>query len=132
MIIVDSSVWIRYFRNQRPWADELDRLLILNDVAGHELVFGELLIGTPGGRLKALEAYSHFRPAPVVPHSEVVAFVEHHRLSGRGVGWIDVHLLASAIVGHLSLWTADQNLGTLAGEFGVAHTIADAGPSRLV
>ncbi|HEY4089152.1 MAG TPA: PIN domain-containing protein [Bryobacteraceae bacterium] len=132
MVVVDSSVWIRYFKNQSPWADELDRLLILNDVAAHEFVYGELLIGNPGGRLKALEAYWGFTTAPVVPHKEVIAFVELHRLSGRGVGWIDVHLLASALVGRLTLWSADQNLVTLAREFNIAHTIPGLAPLRLV
>jgi len=132
MVVVDSSVWIRYFRNQRPWADELERLLILNDVAGHELVYGELLIGNPGGRRRALNAFSRFEAAAVVPHKEVVDFVQHHKLSGRGVGWMDIHFLASAILGNLKLWSADQNLVTLATEFNIAHTIPGSAPLRVV
>lgn len=69
----------------------------------HEFVYGELLIGNPGGRLKALEAYGSFKTTPVVPHKEVIEFVQLRRLSGRGAGWIDVHLLASAIVGGTTL-----------------------------
>ena len=59
--------------------------------------------------------------APVVPHTELVAFVRTRKLHGRGIGWIDVHLLASSLVGGLRLWTADPALEILADEFGVAY-----------
>jgi hypothetical protein len=59
--------------------------------------------------------------APVVAHAEVVEFVRARRLYGRGVGWIDVHLLASAFVGGLSLWTIDPRFRAVAAEMGVAH-----------
>jgi hypothetical protein len=61
--------------------------------------------------------------APTVPHHEVVAFVRHRHLHGRGVGWIDVHLLASAIVGRFRLWTADSRLAALAKQLGVSHRL---------
>ncbi len=56
-----------------------------------------------------------------VSHEEVVAFVRDRRLHGRGVGWIDAHLLASALVGRLKLWTTDPSLESLAKELGVAY-----------
>jgi hypothetical protein len=90
-------------------------------VAGHELVYGELLIGDRAGRTKLLAAYEEMLQASMVPHSEMVAFVRSRGLSGRGVGWIDVHLLASAIVGQLQLWTADSRLLAVAKELGVAY-----------
>jgi hypothetical protein len=58
--------------------------------------------------------------ASMVPHSEVVSFVRARKLHGRGVGWIDVHLLASALVGRLQLWTADNNFAAVARELGIA------------
>jgi hypothetical protein len=58
---------------------------------------------------------------PVVPHREVVAFVRDRKLHGRGVGWIDAHLLASALVGRVRLWTTDPALAALARELGVAY-----------
>ena len=97
MILIDTSVWIRFFANRAPFASELDRLLGLDEVTGHELVYGELLIGDRGGRGKLLAAYQQLHQAMLVPHREVVAFVRHRDLTGRGVGWIDVHLLASAV-----------------------------------
>jgi hypothetical protein len=59
----------------------------------------------------------------MVPHREVVQFVRDRDLHGRGVGWIDVHLLASAIVGRLRLWTADPRFSAVADEFGVDYKV---------
>ena len=124
MVLVDTSVWIRFLANHAPYANELDALLSLDEVAGHELVYGELLIGDRGGRKKLLAAYEKMHQASTVPHSDVVAFVRHRDLHGLGVGWIDIHLLASAIVGRLSLWTADPRFAALAEDCGVAHKIS--------
>ncbi len=121
MVLVDTSVWIRFLANRAPYALELDRLLGLDEVAGHELVYGELLIGDPGGRSKLLAAYEQMHQASTVPHREVVAFVRDRRLYGRGVGWIDMHLLASAMVGRLQLWTVDPRFVAVAKELGVAY-----------
>ena len=121
MVLVDTSVWIRFLANRAPYAIELDRLLGLNEVTGHELVYGELLIGDRGGRGTLLAAYEQMHQASVVPHPDVVAFVRHRNLHGRGVGWIDIHLLASAIVGRLQLWTADPRFAALARDLGVAY-----------
>lgn len=120
MILVDTSVWIRFLSNQAPYAERLDALLDLGEVTGHEFVYGELLIGDRGGRAKLLASYEKMHQATLVPHGDVVAFVRARRLHGRGLGWVDVHLLASAIVGHLQLWTADQSFAAVASEFGVA------------
>ena len=121
MVLVDSSVWIRFLSNRAPYAAELDRLLALDEVAAHELVYGELLIGDRGGRRKFLAAYELMRRAGIVPHGEVVDFVRARGLHGRGAGWIDIHLLASAVAGRLELWTADPRLAALAAELGVEY-----------
>ena len=128
MVLVDTSVWIRFLANRAPYAAELDRLLALDVVVGHELVYGELLIGGQGGRSNLLSSYERMYQADLVPHREVVAFVRHRGLHGRGAGWIDVHLLAATLVGGLRLWTADQRLAVLANELGVAY---EAPPAKL-
>jgi predicted nucleic acid-binding protein len=121
MVLVETSVWIRSLAGREPYMAELDRLLGRDEVAGHELVYGELLIGDRGGRRKVLAAYEIIHQASSVPHREVVAFARDRDLHGRGVGWIDVHLLASALVGRFQLWTADENLAAIAKELGVAY-----------
>jgi predicted nucleic acid-binding protein len=121
MVLVDTSVWIRFLANRAPYAAELDRLLERDEVVGHELIFGELLIGDRGGRPKLLAAYDQMHQASVIPHSDVVTFVRDRHLHGRGVGWIDVHLLASALVDRLTLWTADPRLADVAVELAVAY-----------
>lgn len=121
MVLVDTSVWIRFLSNREPFAARLDALLERDEVVGHELVFGELLIGDKGGRRALLEAYEQMHQAALIPHDEVVAFVRDRRLHGQGAGWIDIHLLASAIVGRHPLWTADPRLHALALRLGVAY-----------
>ena len=131
MVLVDTSVWIRFLANRAPCAAELDRLLGLDEVTGHELVYGELLIGDRGGRSKLLAAYERMHQAAIVPHRDVVAFVRDRDLHGRGMGWIDVHLLASAIVGRCHLWTADPRFSAVAAELGVAYQLTASKPGEL-
>jgi predicted nucleic acid-binding protein len=121
IVLVDTSVWIRFLSNRAPYAAELDRLLSLDEVSGHDFVYGELLIGDVGGRTQLLADYELMHQAPVVAHIDVAAFVQGRRLHGRGVGWIDAHLLASALVGRLKLWTTDPRLAILAQELGIAY-----------
>jgi len=121
IVLVDTSVWIRFLANRAPYAAELDRLLEHDDACGHPFVYGEMLMGDTGGRQEILGIYSLIHHAPVVPHGEVVTFARERRLHGRGVGWVDVHLLASALVGRLKLWTTDPRLAVVARELGVAY-----------
>ena len=121
MVLVDTSVWIRFLTNREPAAAELDALLLRDEVVGHELVFGELLIGDRGGRAALLASYQLMHQARTVFHGDVVAFVRDRRLHGRGAGWVDIHLLASAIVDRHELWTADPRLASLADDLGVAY-----------
>jgi predicted nucleic acid-binding protein len=125
VVLVDTSVWIRFLADREPYASQLDELLRRGEAIGHELVFGEILVGDRGGRTRLLAAYAQMYQAAVVPHQEVVEFVRKRGLHGRGVGWIDVHLLASAIVGRFLVWTADLLFAAVATELGVAHKPAN-------
>jgi hypothetical protein len=93
-------------------------------VVGHDLVYGELLLGGHADRKQLLADYSLLWFAATVSHGEVVAFVRQHRLHGRGIGWIDAHLLAATLVARHTLWTFDRNLAAVAREFGIAHPSA--------
>lgn len=121
MVLVDTSVWIRALANRSPYVDELRRLALARKVVGHELVYGELLIGDLGGREKLLADYDLMPQVALAPHHEVVHFVRSRNLHGRGAGWIDMHLLASALVAHMPLWTADAPLLALAQELKIAY-----------
>lgn len=124
MVLVDTSVWIRFLANRVPYAAELDRLLDLEEVSAHELVYGELLIGDCGSRQTFLASYQRMYRATTIAHGEVVEFVRRRALQGRGVGWIDIQLLASALVDQHKVWTADANFHTVAEELGVVYQAA--------
>jgi predicted nucleic acid-binding protein len=121
VVLVDTSIWIRFLAGKEPFASELDRLLSEDEVLAHDLVYGELLIGDRGPREKWLVAYAELHRAAQVTHAEVVRLVIERKLKGVGIGWIDVHLLASALVSRASLWTADSPLTRAADSVGVAY-----------
>jgi predicted nucleic acid-binding protein len=112
-MLVDSSVWIEHFRHRNT---RLFELLDASQVLIHPLVIGELSCGNfaqRGSILTLLQALPH---APVVEHREAMDFLAAHRLFGRGLGWIDIHLLASAKLARVPLWTLDKRLDTAASE----------------
>ena len=121
MVLADTSIWIRFLAGTEPYASGLDRLLADDEVLGHGFVYGELLIGDHGGRAKLLGAYKGMRQAASVPNAEVVEFVRHRKINSRGIGWIDAHLLASAIVARATLWSADRPLVAVALDIGAAY-----------
>lgn len=124
MVLVDTSVWIRFLQGRLPYAQHLDDLLDQEEVAAHDVVYGELLMGDIGGRAALLNDYSHLTWVPSVAHSEIVTFVRERRLHGRGIGWMDAHLLGSALVSQVRLWTADERLAAIAGEIGARYALA--------
>ncbi len=96
MVLVETSVCIRFLAKRAPFATELDRLLARDEVVGHELIYGELFIGDRGGRIPLLASYERMLQAELIAHRDIVAFVRERGLHGRGASWIDIHLLASA------------------------------------
>ena len=88
IVLVDTSVWIRFLSNRTPYAAELDRLLSRDEVSGHAFVYGELLIGDADGRNQLLNDYEQMHQAPVVAHDEVVAFMRE-QTPVRARGWLD-------------------------------------------
>ena len=123
MVLVDTSVWIRFLAGAEPFASTLDRLLSNDEVLGHDFVYGELLIGDLGTRVKLLAEYKAMHQAALVANLEVVEFVRHHKINGRGIGWIDAHLLDSTIIANATLWTTDRPLTAVALDIGVAYRI---------
>ncbi len=105
--LVDTSVWVDHFRIDSP---ELRHLLEHDLVMCHPLVIGELACGNMKRRSEALGSLSMLPTTPTVEYDELLTFIETHKLSGQGLGWIDVHLLASAVLDGVTLWTRDQSL----------------------
>lgn len=123
MILADTSVWVDHFRTGNP---RLAALLGDDRVACHPFVVGELACGNLRDRHDILGYFQHLPEVPVATHAEALRLVTAHGLEGSGVGWIDVHLLASALLATASLWTLDRQLRAAARRVGCA-----AGPDVL-
>jgi len=117
MILVDTSVWIDYFREGLP---ELAERLGRSVVVMHPFVVGELACGNFSNRDKTLELLQQLRSVTVADHDEVLSFIRARRLHGRGVGYVDVHLLAAAAIEGCQLWTMDKRLHALAATLDIA------------
>jgi predicted nucleic acid-binding protein len=121
MILVDSSVWIDHFHKTDA---HLSEILELSEVAVHPMVVGELALGNIRNRKTVLELLSDLPIVETARHSEVMAFIESHELYGRGLSFIDAHLLASiAISPETLLWTRDKRLHAAAVEMHGAYEI---------
>lgn len=86
----------------------------------HPFVIGELACGTIRRRAEVLSLLAKLDSMPVVANREALRLVEGRRLMGRGLGWVDVHLLASAMIARVQLWSLDRRLSTVARDLGVA------------
>ena len=119
MILVDTSVWIDHFRTGSGiLSDALER----EEVMTHPLVIGELACWNLARRREVLGLLSALPGAVVATHDEVIVLIERRRLMGRGIGYIDAHLLAAvSLTGGLKLWTHDKSLAAIASDFGVAY-----------
>ncbi len=118
IVLADTSVWRRHLAGGKGVA-ALSTLLEEGDLLVHPWVVAELLLG---GLSASTEALLRKLPAAnVVPDGEVLSFVRARRLQQRGVGWVDVHLLASTLVHGARLWTFDKALATAAEACDVAY-----------
>lgn len=112
MILVDSSVWIDHLRAGAP---TLVELLNSNNVLAHPFVVGELACGNLKNRKMVLSLLQDLPTIQVATDDEVLFFVERHELMGRGIGYVDAHLLAAIMLeGTARLWTRDKRLGSVA------------------
>ena len=115
-MLVDTSIWVEHLRQRQPG---LVSLLHRGAVECHPFVIGELACGSIARRSEILQLLHRLPSVEAVENEEAMTFVERHRLMRRGVGWVDVHLLASAALEHLQLWTADRRLAAMARSLGL-------------
>jgi predicted nucleic acid-binding protein len=107
MILADTSIWISHFREGQP---HLQQALVDSRVFMHPFVLGEIACGNLRARSQTLHSLGRL-PSPVsASNDEVLTLLEQHRLFGRGLGWVDAHLLASARLSGCRLWTLDSPL----------------------
>jgi predicted nucleic acid-binding protein len=123
VILVDTSVWIDHLRGSEP---QLTAALELVEVAVHPLVISELACGNLINRAEIIALLGNLPRLPEATHAEALTFIDRNQLMGRGVGYVDIHLLASAALGgDVYLWTKDKRLRVVAQELGLVK--ADLG-----
>ncbi len=124
MILVDTSIWIDHLARGN---DRLAILLDRDDVLMHPFILGELAVGTLGDRKAILSFLNGLALAEVAEDDEVMAFIETKSLFGRGIGYVDAHLLASARLSEgTSFWTRDKRLQVAAERLGIAAPPTDS------
>lgn len=119
MILADTSVWIGHLRSREP---DLAVSLQANRVLCHPFVIGELACGNVKNRRELLGLLMGLPRASVATNDEALAFIDRHSLAGTGLGFVDVHLLASAALSDAKLWTLDRRLATAADKLGLRST----------
>ena len=118
MILVDTSIWVEHLRHG---SEELASLLKKVEVLCHPFVLGELSCGSLKNRREILTLLRELPIATVAENEEVLELIEARKLMGHGIGWVDAHLLASAMLSGSPLWTADRKLRSLTATLGVLY-----------
>jgi len=116
-ILADTSVWVDHLRHGDP---HMSGFLAAGDIVLHDHVVGELCLG--GLSREKLATMGWMRRCTVASHDEVMHLIAERRLAGRGLGYVDSHLLAAALIDRLQLWTLDKALLQTAHEFGCGLT----------
>ncbi len=117
MVLADTSVWLDHWRhgNQR-----FATLLTEGRVVVHPFVLGEIALGTVTPRAEVLTYLAALDQTRVADHHEVLALIDRAPLWDRGIGWVDAHLIASALLDRLRIWTLDRRLALVARDLAVA------------
>lgn len=118
MILVDTSVWIDHFKAPVGALEDLARR---EQILGHPFVTGELAVGHLREWAVALDALRRLLQAKVASENEFLTLISSERLAATGLGFVDVHLLASCrIIPGTRLWSRDKRLAKYANQLGVA------------
>jgi predicted nucleic acid-binding protein len=118
VILVDTSIWVDHLRAGNAMLAEL---LEAGMVLTHPFVIGELSLGALRQRVAVLSALADLPSAIVAADAEVLGFIDRHALFGRGVGYVDAHLLAATrLTAGAGLWTNDRRLNAVADALGLA------------
>ncbi len=107
MVLVDTSIWVAHFRKGDS---HLQELLVDEQVLCHPFILGELACGGLKNRKEIISLLKALPGAITAETDEILEFIEHQKLIGVGIGLVDVHLLASALLTKALLWTSDRSL----------------------
>lgn len=117
MILVDTSVWVYHLRHGEP---NLETLLNDGKVMSHSFIIGELACGNLKNRTEILLLMRSLPMTTQASHEEVLQFIESNQLMGKSIGYIDVHLLASAVLTGVPIWTFDNKLQKVSSRLGIS------------
>ncbi len=110
-VLADTSVWIDHLRNTNR---QMSRLLEQDAVYCHPFIVGELACGNLKNRSRLLDLMQQLAQLPLADHVETLELIDRYHLHGKGIGWVDAHLLASCLIFDTSLWTLDKRLAKVA------------------
>jgi predicted nucleic acid-binding protein len=117
MVLVDTSVWVDHLREGDPG---LRTLLNDGQVAMHPWIIGELACGNLSDRQRVLALFRSLPATVIASEDNAHRLLEDRKLAGIGIGWIDIHLLASSLLSSTQLWTRDRRLRSVAGQLGLS------------
>jgi hypothetical protein len=120
MVLVDTSIWVEHLRYGH---NRLIELLDEGRVLFHPFVIGELACGNIENRVEILALLHALPMSTVADIEEIIVFIDNNRLMGKGLGYVDVHLLASAILSNVCLWTKDKPLADAATWMGIGFEL---------
>jgi predicted nucleic acid-binding protein len=118
MVLVDTSIWVSHLRDGNVG---LENLLNDGEVLCHPFIVGELACGNLKKRHEILKYLQSLPMTILAEDEEVLKFIENHQLMGKGLGYIDVHLIAAALLTDVPLWTFDKTLDKIAKEIGINY-----------
>lgn len=118
MVLADTSVWVAHLR-----AGNIGLEALLNDdhIVCHPFIVGELACGNLKNRAEILSLLQALPTTAHVEHEEVMLFIENYHLMGKGLGYIDMHLLASSMLSQVRLWTLDRKLKDISSILGIRY-----------
>lgn len=116
MVLVDTSVWVSHLRKGNA---SLAKLLNDGYVFCHPFIIGEIACGNLKNRSEILSLLQALPMAIQAEHEEVLQFIENNQLMGKGLGYIDIHLIVSAILTGISMWTLDKKLDKISKSLGL-------------
>ena len=120
MVLVDTSVWVSHLRDGN---NELANLLNEGRVLCHPFIIGELACGNLKDRAIILSFLQWLPMSIEAEHEEVFYFIENNRLMGKGIGYVDAHLIASAVLTGIPIWTLDKKLAQVADDLQIKYKI---------